>query len=284
MKNILRKSVVGAAVAMAFSTGALAVPITNGLVSADVNASGTFASLSFTGTEFTAWGTPLSYYWLNSSEAGSPFVADNAGSTNPLSAITFGAGTVSFSSSSGGLVFNQTISLIGNRAAVTVLLANTTGSAITDVQWGVGIDPDQGIPGSPSTYDTVNSIDGQGAVASATAMDPDAPFKSVTLRNTTSSGAFDIRAYVDPYTCCSPVDPGSILSGAAQAVGAYGTFDRSINLAYNIGTIEAGKSASIGYEYIFAPIPEPETYAMLMAGLGLMGVIARRRKRQSDAV
>ncbi|HQR02921.1 MAG TPA: PEP-CTERM sorting domain-containing protein [Rhodocyclaceae bacterium] len=29
---------------------------------------------------------------------------------------------------------------------------------------------------------------------------------------------------------------------------------------------------------VFAPVPEPETYAMLMAGLGLIGVIARRRK------
>jgi choice-of-anchor A domain-containing protein len=28
-----------------------------------------------------------------------------------------------------------------------------------------------------------------------------------------------------------------------------------------------------------APVPEPETYAMLLAGLGLMGVIARRRKQ-----
>lgn len=29
---------------------------------------------------------------------------------------------------------------------------------------------------------------------------------------------------------------------------------------------------------VFAPIPEPETYAMLLAGLGLMGFIARRRR------
>ena len=27
-----------------------------------------------------------------------------------------------------------------------------------------------------------------------------------------------------------------------------------------------------------APVPEPETYAMLLAGLGLLGVVARRRK------
>jgi hypothetical protein len=29
-----------------------------------------------------------------------------------------------------------------------------------------------------------------------------------------------------------------------------------------------------------APVPEPETYAMLLAGLGLMGCIARRRKQK----
>jgi hypothetical protein len=28
------------------------------------------------------------------------------------------------------------------------------------------------------------------------------------------------------------------------------------------------------------PIPEPETYAMLLAGLGLMGFVARRRQRK----
>ncbi len=31
-----------------------------------------------------------------------------------------------------------------------------------------------------------------------------------------------------------------------------------------------------------APIPEPETYAMLLAGLGLMGFVARRRKKSAS--
>lgn len=30
-----------------------------------------------------------------------------------------------------------------------------------------------------------------------------------------------------------------------------------------------------------APVPEPETYAMLLAGLGVMGAIARRRKQSA---
>jgi hypothetical protein len=32
---------------------------------------------------------------------------------------------------------------------------------------------------------------------------------------------------------------------------------------------------------ILGPVPEPETYAMLLAGLGLMGALARRRKQKS---
>ncbi|MDN5836273.1 MAG: FxDxF family PEP-CTERM protein, partial [Nitrosospira sp.] len=32
-----------------------------------------------------------------------------------------------------------------------------------------------------------------------------------------------------------------------------------------------------------APVPEPETYAMFMAGLGLMGFMARRRQPSSKA-
>lgn len=34
-----------------------------------------------------------------------------------------------------------------------------------------------------------------------------------------------------------------------------------------------------GYTYLAAPVPEPETYAMLLAGLGLIGVVARRRRK-----
>lgn len=36
------------------------------------------------------------------------------------------------------------------------------------------------------------------------------------------------------------------------------------------------ENASLGASYI-SPIPEPETPAMLLAGLGLVGFIARRR-------
>ncbi len=36
--------------------------------------------------------------------------------------------------------------------------------------------------------------------------------------------------------------------------------------------------------YSLAPVPEPETYAMLLAGLGLLGFVARRRKQSAATV
>ena len=36
-------------------------------------------------------------------------------------------------------------------------------------------------------------------------------------------------------------------------------------------------NASDGHAYLISPIPEPETYAMFLAGLGLMSYIVRRR-------
>jgi len=39
-----------------------------------------------------------------------------------------------------------------------------------------------------------------------------------------------------------------------------------------------GTASSASYSITLLPVPEPETYAMLLVGLGLMGAIARRRK------
>jgi hypothetical protein len=40
-------------------------------------------------------------------------------------------------------------------------------------------------------------------------------------------------------------------------------------------------TAFIGANYTVTPVPEPESYALLLAGLGLMGTVARRRARSA---
>ncbi len=65
----------------------------------------------------------------------------------------------------------------------------------------------------------------------------------------------------------------SVGAHTARVQDAYGT----PGLLINYGTVEQTALDVIGYN-LTAPIPEPETYAMFLAGLGLMGFMARRRK------
>jgi len=45
------------------------------------------------------------------------------------------------------------------------------------------------------------------------------------------------------------------------------------------GTVANGGFNLLITNYTVTPVPEPETYAMLLAGLGVMGAIARRRSK-----
>jgi hypothetical protein len=54
--------------------------------------------------------------------------------------------------------------------------------------------------------------------------------------------------------------------------GSYGTTNKTGSTMF-VWAVRDGDVASVA-----APIPEPQTYAMMLAGLGLIGLIARRRK------
>ena len=44
------------------------------------------------------------------------------------------------------------------------------------------------------------------------------------------------------------------------------------------GVLHAYKASPADLANYVTPVPEPETYTMLLAGLGLMSLVARRRK------
>jgi hypothetical protein len=158
-----------------------------------------------------------------------------------------------------------------------VTITNNTGAAVSEALWGFGIDPDQGIPGGFG-FNTTNVINGVGLLSSITATDSNGSW--ITLKDITAAGAQLVQPYVDLAACCTPIDPLTMYT-TAQGVGNYGFFDNSINLAFTLGkdgVLQNGESTVLGYELIMGQVPEPETYAMFMAGLGLMGFIARRRK------
>ena len=64
-----------------------------------------------------------------------------------------------------------------------------------------------------------------------------------------------------------------------SATGVTGSDSYSLHVTGSLMAGATGASYNIGLNSVaVAPVPEPETFAMLLAGLGLIGVVALRRK------
>jgi len=118
-------------------------------------------------------------------------------------------------------------------------------------------------------------------------------FGGDTLLSVSSGTSFGLT--FGALDCCVVGDAfGLILDGSATAwttsgfTGAGGLFE-----GYYTGVLGAGVhtlglvvtadccgSGGMDWTLVAAPVPEPETYAMLLAGLGLLGFVARRRQRK----
>ncbi|MEO8122855.1 MAG: PEP-CTERM sorting domain-containing protein [Burkholderiales bacterium] len=275
---MLKKLAIAAALAAAFSGGAFAATTTvsNGSLMAAIGDNGTFdmsggpgtPGLSWGGTEFVNIDVPASWFVFNAS--GTDMTSYSIGPTSAFAgSLTTGGGFAATTAAIGGWSFSQVV-LAANpdKLTVTLNITNNTGAAVAGM-YSVGFDPDQGGSGSNATVNEILATGGASAV-SATAAG-----KTVTLQNDTSASAFSIFPYINVGDCCSAVSPvGTAFQGVAFTTSA----DDSINLIYDLGRIANGQTVSIGYSYMFAPVPEPGTYALLIAGLGAIGFIAKRRK------
>ena len=73
------------------------------------------------------------------------------------------------------------------------------------------------------------------------------------------------------------LSPSAFLAPGAYNLQISGT---TTNAAY---AWYGGQLNLVSSSTVSAPIPEPETYAMMLAGLGLMGFVARRRRQKEAA-
>jgi Lamin Tail Domain/PEP-CTERM motif len=86
----------------------------------------------------------------------------------------------------------------------------------------------------------------------------------------------------------SGVNQASVTFGASDSIAPYQTFDNTAGLTGAISALSAvgvngafvaaNSSIEIGSPGTIAAVPEPETYVLLIAGLGLLGFATRKRQ------
>ena len=169
----------------------------------------------------------------------------------------------------------------GQALHTDVTLTNTTGSAISDVFFGRGFDPDNatgsgsmtcaGSTGNTTTFQSCNAVTGQGAEAQATARWGNGAF--IALQS------FDARARVARQTGgFSSPDPadiwnaGNTLATSGAYLGNIGEIyaDAGIYVALNVPTLGAGASTSFRISYVLSAEGNnaPVLGAPVVSGIG----------------
>jgi hypothetical protein len=173
----------------------------------------------------------------------------------------------------------------GQALHTDVTLTNTTGSAISDVYFGRGFDPDNftgtgtvpdcgGAPASTSTFQSCNAVTGQGTEAQATARWGNGAF--IALQS------FDARARVarqaGGFSSPDPSDiwtAGDTSASSGTYYGNIGEFqaDAGLYVALKVETLGAGASTSFRVSYVLSAEGNnaPVVGAPVVSGIGQTG-------------
>lgn len=79
-------------------------------------------------------------------------------------------------------------------------------------------------------------------------------------------------------TLCNWTNIGVGFSGTAKSV----TIVAASNFNGLVDNVTFGSATAVSASAPVAPVPEPETYAMFLAGLSLLGAVSRRRKQKAS--
>jgi hypothetical protein len=104
------------------------------------------------------------------------------------------------------------------------------------------------------------------------------------VNNSKTEAAFQIAIWEIAYETSGTYD---LNGGVATFSGGTANTSGALGLATTwLGSLGSGPGVALTVlengehqDVIFAPVPEPETYALMLAGLGVMGMLAKKRKR-----
>ena len=172
-----------------------------------------------------------------------------------------------------GITNVYTLTTIAGRSGIDIgtTLTSLGGAGLDGLQFLRTLDPDPDLNAFGS-YDTTNTLVGANqACATGNA-------SGQTICIFSQTGGFAQRAGISE---AWSTEPGEYLAGLNDGDG-----DNALGLAYELGGLGAGASVTLHYGYalgasidgVAAPVPKPESYAMMLAGLGVLGAVARRRR------
>ena len=243
-------------------------------------------------TDYITPGSPHEGFSVNSVQTG--FVQnDNNGpfgvSTLSAVALLTGAaanGYANAASWTGGnslFTIKNSYFFNANDERILVTTTITALSALTNVAFGRSVDPDSAGAGDPTINQRGNSLFGlDDFVGSASAVNG----RTLALVNL-NGNALTHTTQINS-DCCSNINPYNVLAHSGGDLGNASTGDHGLNLAYSLGNLASGSSITFNYAYAVGTridvvggdggaVPEPATWAMMIAGFGLVGGSLRRR-------
>jgi hypothetical protein len=221
------------------------------------------AGLLAVSAQASAFSTSMTFASM-SGEAGAiniDFGTNLVNNSNPVGGLASGLDLV-LSGSGGGVSYNYYGGALYNIStspinSITARPPGSTGNFYSvgttpaaqsgpgEVQFSTGLKYFGFLWGSPDTYNTVTYFNGASVLGSFTGFAP-------------ANGDQSISRYFNAF------------AGVGEQI-------TRVTFASSQNAFETDNHAYI------AAIPEPETYAMMLAGLGLMGLVARRRKQKLNA-
>lgn len=143
---------------------------------------------------------------------------------------------------------------VGNGGSYNVIESITNNTSTSFSDFHLSITAPTNAPGNGIVFTNFNSSTLDGFTLDSPSVNQSSPFNSSGPRDLNFTGALAVGETANASFNLKPFDPG----------------------AGNTYTFTITQTPTV------SPVPEPETYAMLLAGLGLMGAMVRRRGMKHD--
>lgn len=286
---------------LAIPSGANATATFNGnFIGVTINDSGTLASLKhdklgggvYGVNDYITPGTPHEGFSVNSAETGyrengnalgsQAFVGGASSVLSGAAALGYGF-AATWTGSNSLLEVNNRFFFNTGDERIRVITTLTALSDLTNLAFARSVDPDPDVNTSGSFV--TNNQRGNSLFGVTDFIGAAGPVTGLTLALVNNSGnTYTHNTLIGP-GCCSSLDPNTVLGGGANNVSA----DRSLNMAWLVGSLASGNSATIEYYYavgdkievVGGGVPEPATWAMMLMGFGVVGGAMRRRQKVS---